>query len=549
MPSPVSQPLPAVRRESATGGSWPSHRLWLLTGLLLLLTVVLYWPSLHHGFVSYDDTDYVTKNPHVATGLSLVNMRWALSSGYAANWHPITWLSHMLDVQLFGLTPSGHHLTSLVLHAMNASLLFAWLRRLTGATWRSLCVAVLFVVHPLRVESVAWVAERKDLLSGLFGFLSLMAYTRYARGLAMESSSAFDLPEVAGRRSWPAGFFWGLSLLFFALGLMSKPMLVSWPLVMLLLDFWPLARVSSKNIWRLVLEKVPFFALAVGSSLVTMVVQKHGHAQYLIGGLSLGARIGNALISYCRYLGAQVWPVDLAVFYPHPLTWPMGKVLLASAGLLGISAVSYSLRRRCPYVLMGWLWYLLTLAPVIGLIQVGGQAMADRYTYLPSVGLLIPAIWGMYDLTRDWTGHRVLLSAMGLVSVAICLVLTRQQLGYWKDSETLFWHAIDVTENNYIAHSNLGDDLFRRGRIDEASEQFEEAISIKPDFAPAHCNLGAAFASRGQLNQAISEYREAIRLKPDWPPPYNNLGIALARLGRMDEAEACYQQAVRLNQN
>ena len=200
-------------------------------------------------------------------------------------------------------------------------------------------------------------------------------------------------------------------------------------------------------------------------------------------------------------------------------------------------------------MLMGWLWYLLTLAPVIGLIQVGGQAMADRYTYLPSVGLLIPAIWGMYDLTRDWTGHRVLLSAMGLVSVAICLVLTRQQLGYWKDSETLFWHAIDVTENNYIAHSNLGDDLFRRGRIDEASEQFEEAISIKPDFAPAHCNLGAAFASRGQLNQAISEYREAIRLKPDWPPPYNNLGIALARLGRMDEAEACYQQAVRLNQN
>ena len=292
---------------------------------------------------------------------------------------------------------------------------------------------------------------------------------------------------------------------------------------------------------------MPFFALAMGSSVLTFMVQMHSDAQALIGGLSLGTRIGNASISYCRYLGGQVWPVDLAVIYPHPLTWPLWKVLLAGAALLGISAISYRLRRRYPYVLMGWLWYLLTLVPVIGLIQVGGQAMADRYTYLPSVGLLIIAIWGIYDLTKDWRGHRILLSAMGSASVVLCLGLTRPQIGYWKDSETLFRHAIEVTENNYTAHNNLGKDLLDQGRIDEAFVHFEKAISIRPDLSNVHINLGMAYELNGQLNQAIGQYLEAIRLKPGWADPYYNLGTIYAKLGRVDEAITCLQHSIQLD--
>ena len=576
--------------------------LWLIAVLLVLVTIALYWPATGHDFVNYDDKAYVLDNPHVISGLTLGNARWALGSGYAGNWHPVTWLSHMLDCQMFGLNAWGHHLTSVVLHALNVVLVFALLHQMTGAVWRCLFVAALFAVHPLRVESVAWVAERKDVLSGCFGLLALIFYARWA-GRSVISN---QWPVTSGQASGPnttnkatrhtphATVSYLLSLGCFALGLMSKPMLVTWPCVMLLLDYWPLRRMpkaeprSTLHAPRFTLhallpwltEKLPFFALAAVASVVTFLVQQQEGAVKSVQHLSLGARSGNALVSYCRYLGKLFWPTNLTVFYPHPGQWSMAKVLLAGGLILGISALLLVKRSRSPYLLVGWLWFIGTLVPVIGLVQVGDQAMADRYTYIPSLGVLVLVIWGGYELTRRWRYATMALSAGAAAAIALGFGLTRHQLGYWQESETLFRHALEVTENNHIAHDCLGVALFEKGQIDAAISQYLEAIRLEPNDSLAHDNLGIAlvrkdlideairqlqeslrlkpadapvrfhlgnaFAKKGQLYEAIGQFQESLRLQPDDPTVHNNLGNALAKKGQTDEAIRQLQEALRL---
>jgi tetratricopeptide (TPR) repeat protein len=532
-----------------------------MAALLMAVTIALYWPTTGHDFISFDDGEYIFANPHVQSGLSWQGVRWAFLYPVSCNWHPLTVLSHMLDCQMFGCRPWGHHLTSVLLHAFNAVLVFALLRQMTGATLRSLFVAALFAVHPLRVESVAWVAERKDLLCGFFSVLTLIFYVRYARKRLETERREAKAPEAAAPVTRPYTLDYWLALFCFALGLMSKPMLVTWPFVLLLLDYWPLGRMpkpeggmkteegrrqkgdSSSFILR---EKLPFFLLAACSSAVTFAVQRQGGAFRAVQDLPIGMRCGNALITYFRYLAKLLWPTDLAVYYPHPGHWPLGMVLLAGALMLGVSALVLVQRRQAPFLLMGWLWYCGTLVPVIGLVQVGGQAMADRYTYLPTLGVLILAVWEAYELTRHWRYHVVALPVAGVAAIVLCFALTRQQLEHWRNSEALFRHALEVTQNNYLAHNSLGTALDAKGQVDEAISHYREALRLKPNYPEAHYNLGNELAKQGNINEAIRHYQEAIRLKPDYAEPRYNLGLVLARKGQTDEAIRQFQAAVRV---
>jgi len=514
---------------------------WLMALMLAVVTIGLYWPAIGHDFINYDDDVHITSNVHVQQGLTLESIGWALGNAVNCNWHPLTVWSHMLDCQFFGLRPWGHHLTNVLLHALNAVFVFVLLEQMTGARWRSLLVAVLFSVHPLRVESVAWVAERKDVLSGCFGLLALILYARYATG-GRRSGQA---PPGADVRPLAPGYYW-LSLFFFALGLMSKPTLVTWPFVMLLLDYWPLRRFEVERTWRLVMEKIPFVVLAAAASVVTVVVQKQAGAMATILSLPLSARTGNALIAYCRYLGKLFWPADLAVFYPHPGQWPAATVLLAGGFLLAISGLVWALRRRFPFLLMGWLWFGGMLVPMIGLVPTGGWAMADRHTYLASLGVLVFAVWGTYELTRGWRHQMAALSVTGAVATVLCWALTRQQLGHWQDSEALFRHALRVSENNYLAHNNLGVALVNRGRTQEAIRQFHESIRLAPGFDAAHYSLGTVLAVEGHVDEAISQLREALRLRPGYANAHHSLGDALVKQGQIDEAISQYREAVRL---
>ncbi len=619
---------------------------WLLAVLLVLVTLAVYWPATRGGFIAYDDNLLVTENPQVQKGLTLEGMELAWFNPVNCLWHPLTVMSHMLDCQLFGLNPWGHHLTSVLLHGLNAGLVFALLQQMTGATWRSLLVAALFAVHPLRVESVAWVAERRGLLSGFFGLLALMAYARYAQRrmqnaeCRMQNPAAPNLQHVS-RFTFHARTFYLLSLGFFACGLMSKPTLLTWPFVMLLLDYWPLRRMQneecspvkwkadftgqgmkneesgdtdhaprntfhvsrftfhsrqSQSFFPLLVEKIPFFVLVALSSVVTFVVQMRTGALVSMEILPAGARVGNALISYCHYLGKLFWPVDLAVLYTHPilaavaLTYPnpahvpLGPVVLAGGLFLGLSALVCAWPRRHPYLLVGWLWYCGVLVPVIQVIQTGTHGMADRYTYLPSLGVMILAVWGVYELMqgkaaggvereerreerqereereeRGSVGHAlarstlhaprstlILLSVAGGAAIVLCVALTRQQIGYWRDSETLFRHLLEVTKNNYAGHVNLGTVYSRRGQLDEAIREYRESLRLNPYYGLTHYNLGNALLQKGEVDEAIQHYQLAILLLPMYVDSYNNLGLALRKKGRVDEAIRQFQQAVRL---
>jgi tetratricopeptide (TPR) repeat protein len=514
---------------------------WLIAVLLGTATLCVYWPATQCSFVNFDDDLYVTANPHVQAGPTLAGLKWAFLNSVASNWHPLTLLSHMLDCRIYGPNPWGHHLTSIVLHAMNAMLVFILFQQMTGAKWRSAFVAAVFAVHPLHVESVAWVSERKDVLSGLFGLLSLLFYSRYAQkysGIEKRKSKS-ESRDLARD--------YGLALLFLALGLMSKAMLVTWPFVMLLLDYWPLKRIQPGRLGRLLMEKVPFFALAAAACVITLAVQQHAGAMATAGQLPFGWRCENALVSYCLYLAMWFWPVHLAVFYPPQAFWPVTAVLAAALLLASISLLVLWLRRRWPFLFAGWFWFLGTLIPVIGLIQVGDQSLADRYMYLPSLGLLIMIVWGICELTRSWRQQQMALGVAGSVATVLCAFLTVNQLSYWENSETLFQHALAVTHDNYIAHNNLAAVLEDRGDYDDAISHLQEAIRIKPYDAPAIFNLGLAFYSTGRYDDAIEHYQQALRLDPNNPDIYCNIGNALFMKGQLDDAANQYQQAIRLS--
>lgn len=512
---------------------WNLHRPGLVSGLLLLLAICAYLPAIHLGFVNYDDPLYVTDNGAVQKGLSGSGLTWAFGHFHAANWHPLTWLSHMLDAELWGMRPGGHHLTNILIHAANTALLFLWLHSLTGACWRSALVAALFAVHPLHVESVAWIAERKDVLSTFFGIISLWAYTHYARN----SKLAFYL----------------LSLLLFALGLMSKPMLVTWPCVMLLLDYWPLVRgarpaPAGGNRWiSLVVEKIPFFTLSAVSSIVTFSAQQAGEAVASLQSLPIDVRIANALTGYVRYLGKLFWPAKLAVIYPSASHVAWAMVAGAALLLVGITWLAIQLRTQRPYLLVGWLWFLGTLVPVIGLVQVGNQSIADRYTYIPAIGLFVTLAWTAGDLAAGSPRVRhALMVTTSAIAIAL-VIITRLQLIHWQNSETLFRHALAVTKNNFVAWNNLGFFLAGHQELHEAETCYKNAVEINPAFGDAWYNLGCVLADLNRNNEAITALETASRLNPRRVKPHNNLAAVLAAQGRITEAEGHLRTALALD--
>jgi protein O-mannosyl-transferase len=510
-----------------------------LPGLLLFgLVLWTFFPAIQNDFVGYDDPAYVTQNVHVRQGLGWQSVGWAFLSVEAANWHPVTWLSHMLDCRLFGLEPWGHHLTSVLLHALNALLVFLVFRRMTGSTWRSWIVAALFGLHPLRVESVAWIAERKDVLSTTFWMLTLYAYARY-----VEQSNS-DTPGAGGHGSKSKASY-SLALLFFTLGLMSKPMLVTVPCVLLLLDYWPLNRFQRIGIRILIFEKVPFFLAALAVSGITLAVQSHSGA--VITSLPLAGRMENAAVSYCRYWGKCLWPTDLAVFYPRPAGWPL-TVLLPAMAILGLVSIYVWVRRsRYPYLLVGWFWFIGTLVPAIGLVQAGDQSMADRYSYVPSLGLCLMAAWGVHEVTRRGHSQRIAGVTMFAAALGLCIWLTREQIACWRNTETLFRHALLVTEGNYVAHNNLGTAFDRQGREDEAVREYLEALKQKPSYHPAHNNLGAMRERQGRFDEAIAHFEAALKAKPDYAVAHLNLGIVLGKQGHLAEAIRQFQEALNDN--
>ena len=497
----------------------------LAAGLFLAaVTLAVFWPVAGNDFVAYDDRTYVTDNLHVQRGVDLEGLGWAWTAGRAGNWHPLTWMSHMLDWELYGADPTGHHVTSLALHILNTLLLFFMLDRLTGAVGRSAFVAALFALHPLHVESVAWVAERKDVLSAGFWMLTIWAYARYARAPAM-------------RRYLPV-------MLLLALGLTAKPMLVTLPFVLLLLDYWPLGR-GAERFRALLLEKIPLLVLAAASSVVTLLVQHGEGAMRSVEDYPVMERLSNAIVTYPAYLAKMVWPRDLAVFYPHPgPALPAWKVVVAALLLILITAGAVRVRRSRPYVLVGWLWYVGTLVPVIGLVQVGSQSMADRYTYLPLIGVFVIVAWGVPDLLP---GLRAWLSAPAVALLLLLSAVTHAQLGVWRSSETLFEHALAVTRNNYVAHNNLGIVLSEEGRVKEALEHYDAALRIEPDYAPLHVNLGNALVKQARPEEAYAHYTRAIELDARSVDAHYHLGLLLARQGGFEEAIGHYNEALAID--
>jgi protein O-mannosyl-transferase len=521
---------------------WTRDRMTLLAvgGLLLLAVLLVFGRSLGYGFVNFDDNEYVYDNPHLTHGLTGPSVAWAFTATECYNWHPLTWLSYLLDYQLYGLQPWGYHLTNVLLHAATAIGLFWVLRRMTGEVWPSAFVAAAFAIHPLRVESVVWVSERKDVLSGLFFMLTLGAYVEYVR-------RPFSMVRYL------------LVALLFALGLMAKPMLVTLPFVLLLLDCWPLERLrwggsctaipgatvqqSPQPMWRLVVEKTPLFLLAAASCAATSAAQQATVVRLDL--LPLGSRAANAMISCAAYMGLFLYPANLAAFYPHQgLQPPMGQVAVASLILVGICLAAVVARRRCPYLFVGWYWYLGMLVPVIGLVQVGRQAMADRYTYLPQIGLLIAVAWAAKQAFGSWA-HRVWAGrvAAGLI-LAVLMGCAWRQTAYWRDSETLWRHALDCTANNGIAGNNLGIILREEGKIDEAIDFLESAMRVNPNDVMVLNNLALALNDREKHAEALALLEKALELRPDEVHTHANLGLVLADCGRIDDALAQCQKAL-----
>jgi protein O-mannosyl-transferase len=510
----IPRQLPASSSKATTEATRQAPNRFLILSIsfgLFLTTLLVYAPVYRFGFVNFDDPDYVTNNPHVQKGLTVDSIVWAVTSTEAANWFPATRLSHLIDVEIFGLQPGGHHFTNAFLHAFATVFLFAFLGAATGAAWPSAFVALLFAVHPLHVESVAWISERKDVLSAFFWFLALWSYVR--------------------RHYW-------LTLLAFCLGLMSKPMVVTLPFVLFLLDRWPL-RQPLRSALRV---KIPLLGLSAACATAAYLVQRSSGAVREVAQFPLGLRVENAVVSYAIYIVKMFWPAKLAVFYPYPHDFPPWQIALSALLLVGISIVVLWERSSRPYLAVGWFWYMGTLLPVIGLVQVGSQARADRYTYLPLVGLSIMLAWGLREIFKSRVAF-----AGAIAACLACAAVCEAQIQYWRNSETLFRHALDVTSGNYLAHHNLGVALAGEGRFQEAIEQYRAALQIEPDAPNVQTDYGNALARSGRIPEAIAHYRAALLALPDSPITHNDLANALAASpATMPEAIAEYQIALRL---
>lgn len=515
---------------------------FLITFLLISMVLAIYWPVGGHSFITLDDEAYITKNPDVLWGWTPGTIRWAFVTFHQANWHPITWLSHLADVEFFGVNAGWHHRVNLFFHLANTVVLFRVLKRMTGAAWRSGFVAALFAVHPLHVESVAWVAERKDLLCALFWFLSVGTYWRYAARGGLHR-------------------YFGVTT-FFLLGLMSKPMIVTLPFVFLLMDYWPLGRMAgallkkggpappggSVPFRKLVIEKIPWFMMSLASSIVTYVAQQKGGTVSSLVEIPLGIRLANSVVSYVEYLWKFFWPYRLAVFYPHPVELSAGlpwwRVAVAVAVLIAVSMAAWRWRCSRPYFIVGWLYYLVTLTPVIGWVQVGMQAMADRYMYLPMVGVSVTMVWGAHDLARHIPSRQRVLGIAGGLLIVLFSIAASLQVSRWKDSESLFRHTLRVAPENPTALFNLGYALLTGGRVDEAILYFQECSRYRPDDPDIQTNLGRAFGEKGRYADAAAEFREVLKRRPDDHLALTNLGVALDRMGRSEEALECLRMAV-----
>jgi protein O-mannosyl-transferase len=531
-PGFASVPLPRFLSEF-----W-SQRKTALIGLLLFgLVVWTFWPSLHCGFLFWDDTADVINEPHVNSGFSPGNIAWAFCTLDHCNWYPLNWLSHMLDCEVYGLNPWGHHLTNILIHALNSVLVFVVFKKMTGAIWRSLAVALVFALHPLRVESVTWICERKDVLSLFFWMLTLLAYARYAQKSTVQSPRS--------------KVFYGLSLLAFACGLMSKAMLVTLPFVLLLLDYWPLELYQRKSKTRLLMEKLPFLALALADSWITFKAQQIGGLTGEMSGLSNSDKLGNALISYVRYLGKFFWPANLSIYYPHPGHWPLFKVMGAGFIVLGISILVLLLRRRMPYLLTGWFWYLGTLVPVIGLVQLLSQSMADRYTYIPVIGFAWSLVWLLNDLTKRWRYQPAMMLVIGTSMIFSCVARTRCEIGFFKDDVTLWRRAVAVTkdEYNWCPHYALGIVLLTAPQRGDPFDEFQESVRINPNYAKSQICLGKALGEKNRFNEAIIHCQRALELEPDNGLAWFNCGLAFLNTGELEKTIGHLERAVQCEPN
>ena len=500
----------------------------LLISILIVVAILLvYWPVQHYDLITLDDVDYITGNPHIKYGFTWDSFVWAMKDIHTGYWHPLTWFFHILDYQLFRVRVGGHHWTSVIIHMANALLLYLVLKRLTGAIWKSAVVALLFAVHPLNVESVAWVSERKNLLCTSFWFLGMWSYVSYTER--------------------PGVYRYLLIVLAFVLGLMAKPMIVTFPFTLLLLDYWPLGRLSSwKVLPRLVVEKIPLFVFSAAVSVLTFLASFRGDVTVSVDKLPLVDRLANAAVSYAKYIGKLFWPSELVVFYPYAKDLGSLQVIAAVLLLLVISCLAIFAARKSRYLLVGWLWYLGTLVPVIGLIQVGKQAMADRYMYVPMIGLFMIIVWGISDLLKE-SNRRVVIAAAAAGAATVSLMIcSTPQVRYWQNGITLFEHALSVNEQNPRAHYNLGIALTDAGKLKEAVFHFKNAIRLEPDYEGPYAYMGIALARQGMTDEAVAYYREALKLRPDDEVVRNNLGVALAGKGKFDEAAVQFQEAVRI---
>jgi|WetSurMetagenome_2_1015567.scaffolds.fasta_scaffold25717_2 protein O-mannosyl-transferase len=517
---------------------FPSPRT-VVFGLLAAITLAAYWPVQNYPFTNYDDPEYVIDNPHVTTGLTLKNIEWAFTKSHSANWHPLTWISHMIDCQVYGLVAGGHHTTNLIIHILNAMLLFSLLSRMTGAHWRSALVAALFALHPLHVESVAWVAERKDVLCTFFLFLTIGAYVRYAQRPGLGNYT--------------------MVVVLFAAGLMAKPMLVTLPVLLLILDFWPLYRlcyrpdagfssfsptlsVIERSFTHLVFEKIPLFALSLGSCIVTVIVQKNYRAT---SEMPLDDKLSNAFISYVSYIVSFVFPKDLCVLYPYQEGFSY-IISIGAVCFIGIITLFIVRKRKYKWLLAGWLWYVCSLVPVIGIIQVGMQQRADRYTYIPLIGLFIILSWGMNLLLSAFPKIKTIGITFTCAAIVCLAILTREQVTYWKDNVTLYSHALQCNEKNYVIHNNLGSDLLNRGQVEIAQKHFEAClrIPVRTYYSSAEYNLGRVYSQKGDFDRAIEYFKEAIRSDSTNFSPYFLLGEIYKKTGKDSSSIACFKKAI-----